>query len=124
MLRKTLLFLTVLALLAPAGALAYKTSGKGSSGGREITYYNGVPQHQWAVEQAVRAWNESGADVQFVPASRGEAEVVISGDEPGFDGRTETTSHDGGPQPGDERVSIPSPSPVGSAPRQPSAGAA
>ena len=110
MLRKTSLLLTVLVLIVPAGAGAYQLDGERSEAGREITYFNTVGEHDWAVERAVRAWNASGAQVEFVPASRGEAEVVISGGVPGFDGRTETTFHDGGPRPGDARVSLPSPS--------------
>src|SRR5215210_7244398 len=109
MLRKAPFLLLLLVLLVPAGAGAYVTQRRGSHDGREITYANAVPAHDWAVERAVRAWNESGADIDFVPASPRRAEVVISGGVPGFDGRTETVFHDGGPRPGDARVSIPSP---------------
>jgi Matrixin len=109
MLHKASPLLILIALLVPAGAAAYKTQGRGSDAGREITYYNAVRAHDWAVERAVQAWNESGANIEFVPASRGEAELVITGGEPGFDGRTATTFHGGGPRPGDIKVSIPSP---------------
>ena len=102
--------LMLLVLLAPAGALAYRTQGKGSADGREVTYFNSVSQHDWAVRQAVRAWNRSGANIRFVPAHRGKAELVINaGSAPGT-GRTETTFRDEGAKPGDAQVSIPSPS--------------
>src|SRR5919206_1880069 len=108
-LRKALPVALAVAVLAPAGAAGYQVQGRGDHGGREITYYNAVPQHKWAVEQAVRAWNESGAQVEFTPAPRGEAEVVIQGGEGGLDGRTETTFRSDGPHAGDAQVSLPSP---------------
>jgi len=107
---KVLLAVALSALLAPAGAVAYTTQGSGSRDGRMIPYYNAVPEHDWAVRVAVRAWNDSGAQVEFVPASHGEAEVVIRGDLPGLDGRTETVTRGSDPQPGDAQVDLPSPS--------------
>jgi hypothetical protein len=45
-----------------------------------VTYYDGAPEHAWAVGRAVRAWSESGARIRFVKAPRDQAEVRI-----GFD---------------------------------------
>lgn len=42
-----------------------------------IHYFNAAPEHDWAVRQAVAAWNGSGADVRFVPASAQAAQLVI-----------------------------------------------
>jgi hypothetical protein len=43
----------------------------------EIRYHNTVPEQAWALAAAVRAWNESGADVRFVEASAGDAHLVV-----------------------------------------------
>ena len=107
--RKVCLLISLLALAIPAIAVAYSTSGSGSRDGRVVTYFNAVRAHDWAIEQAVRAWNRSGAQVEFVPAPRDEAELLIEGREPGMDGRAETVFRGGGPQPGDSKVSVPSP---------------
>jgi len=42
-----------------------------------ITYYNEVPAYSWAVDSAAYAWNTSGAHVQFLKSSRGDAKVLI-----------------------------------------------
>jgi hypothetical protein len=106
---KNALLLSLLLLLVPAGAGAYTTDGEGSRDGREITYFNAVSAHDWAVKRAVRAWNRSGAQVRFVPASRGEAELVVTGGESGLDGHTETVTRSSGPRPGDAQVRLPNP---------------
>jgi len=41
-----------------------------------ITYFNGS-EHKWAVKQAAKAWNTSGAQIRFVAASRSRAKLVI-----------------------------------------------
>jgi len=43
----------------------------------EIRYFNAAPEHAWAVQQAVDAWNLSGVHVHFVPTERTNADVVI-----------------------------------------------
>ena len=65
-----------LALLIPASAHAFVFAGRPWPNHR-VTYYNTVASEGWAVKQAVAAWNRSGADVRFVPASSGSAEVRI-----------------------------------------------
>ena len=42
-----------------------------------VPYYNAAYDQAWAVNQAVNAWNTSGARVRFVPVSRGSAKLVI-----------------------------------------------
>jgi hypothetical protein len=69
-----------------------------------ITYFNAVPEHDWAVAQAVRTWNRSGAQIEFVEAPRREAELVIDGGAGAMDGHTETVFRSGGPQPDDAEV--------------------
>jgi hypothetical protein len=44
----------------------------------EIRYYSAAPEHAWALDQAVRAWNGSGAHVRFTAVSEDDASVVIS----------------------------------------------
>ncbi|HSP71793.1 MAG TPA: matrixin family metalloprotease [Gaiellaceae bacterium] len=67
----------VLAVLLPAGpASAYAVQGKAWPGGR-ILYYNAAPDQAWAVQQAVDAWNASGAAIRFVPSAEASAQVVI-----------------------------------------------
>jgi hypothetical protein len=43
----------------------------------EVPYANEVPEQAEALALAVRAWNESGADVHFYPVPRDEAKLVI-----------------------------------------------
>ena len=54
-----------------------------------IRYFNEAQEHQWAVAKAASAWNASGAQVQFVPVARDEAELIITArdDEPCGNGR-------------------------------------
>jgi hypothetical protein len=42
-----------------------------------VPYYNDAPDQEWALRQAVAAWNGSGADVHFVAVPRDRAELVI-----------------------------------------------
>jgi Astacin (Peptidase family M12A) len=42
-----------------------------------IPFYNAAHDQSWAVNQAVNAWNTSGARVRFVPVSRESAKLVI-----------------------------------------------
>jgi hypothetical protein len=102
--------LILLALLAPAGAAAYSIQEGAPKDGRVVTYYNGVSEHDWAVKRAARAWNRSGARVEFVPGSENEAELVIEGGSQGLSGHASSTFRSGGPQPGDSKVTLPSPS--------------
>jgi hypothetical protein len=63
------------ALLA-GGARGYVATGRPWPGG-VIRYYNAAPDQSWAVQQAVNAWNSSGAGIRFVavPASRAELRI-------------------------------------------------
>jgi hypothetical protein len=45
-----------------------------------IQYYNDAPEHEWALQQAVDAWNGSGARVQFVRGTRLDAQLVVESD--------------------------------------------
>lgn len=107
---KLSLILTLLALLAPAGSAAYSIQqGTSDEQGRIVTYYNTVSEHDWAVKRAVRAWNRSGAQVEFVPAPKDEAELVVEGGSQGLSGHASSTRRSSGPQPGDAKITIPSP---------------
>ncbi|MBA3420344.1 MAG: matrixin family metalloprotease [Thermoleophilaceae bacterium] len=108
---KLSLVLSLLTMLAPAGAAAYSIQRSYSQEkGRVVTYYNTVGEHDWAVKRAARAWNRSGAEVEFVPASKDEAELVIEGGSQGLSGHASSTLRSSGPQPGDSKITIPSPS--------------
>lgn len=61
---------------APKAQAAFKFAGWRWSSGR-IRYYNAARRSHWAVEQAVKAWNQSGARVKFVETSRSRARLVI-----------------------------------------------
>jgi hypothetical protein len=63
------------AVFAVPGA-AFRTEGERWPGG-VVPYYNAAHDQVWAVEQAVNAWNTSGARVRFVPVSRGSAKLLI-----------------------------------------------
>jgi Metallo-peptidase family M12 len=45
--------------------------------GGDIEYFNAAPEHEWALRQAVDAWNRSGAGVRFVATTSDAAELVI-----------------------------------------------
>ena len=45
-----------------------------------IRYYNAAPEHEWALQQAVDAWNRSGARVLLERSNRLEADLVVSSD--------------------------------------------
>ena len=42
-----------------------------------VRYFNGAPEHDWALQQAVAAWNGSGAHVRFEASTRQLAQLVI-----------------------------------------------
>ena len=46
----------------------------------DIRYYNAAPEHEWALQQAVDAWNRSGARVRLRRSNRLEADLVVSSD--------------------------------------------
>jgi hypothetical protein len=46
--------------------------------GRRITYFNAARQYADPLRDAVSAWNQSGARIQFVPAPRRRAKLKIS----------------------------------------------
>ena len=73
---RRLLVLAAIALFIPESANAFVFAGRPWPNHR-VTYYNAVASEDWAVKMAVQAWNTSGADVRFVPASAGAAEVHI-----------------------------------------------
>jgi hypothetical protein len=55
---------------------AFRLAGWYWRSGR-ITYYNAARRSGWAVEQAVKAWNRSGARVKFVAVRRSRARLLI-----------------------------------------------
>src|SRR5881398_867317 len=66
----------VVPLVLPSAGSAYVLSGRAWPDGA-IRYYNAAPDQQWALTQAVNAWNRSGASVRFVPVPASEAQVVV-----------------------------------------------
>lgn len=84
-----------------------------------ITYYNAAPQHDWAVARAIRAWESSGAQIEFRPAPRREAALVfryMRGES--FLGglttqlnRSELPADHRAPEPGDTAIDLPRLSP-------------
>jgi hypothetical protein len=54
----------------------YVISGRAWPGG-VIRYYNAAADQRWAVQQAVKAWNSSGARVRFVAAPAADAQLRI-----------------------------------------------
>ncbi len=77
--RLRLLAILVVLLASTAvvpGAAGYRIEGRAWPGGT-VPYYNAASDQQWAVAQAVRAWNASGARVHFVSVPRENAKLVI-----------------------------------------------
>ena len=74
------LLATLVFVLAPAtfvpGAAGYRVEGHAWPGGI-VSYYNAAPDQAWAVAQAVKAWNTSGAGVRFVAVPPNRAKLVI-----------------------------------------------
>jgi hypothetical protein len=44
---------------------------------RTISYYSLAPEYDWSLQWAAYVWNASGANVRFVPTSRGRAQVLV-----------------------------------------------
>jgi hypothetical protein len=65
----------VSATLAPSTS-AYHFHGQTWPGG-VVPYFNEARDQAWAVDEAVKAWNDSGAHVRFVPVPRAQAKLVI-----------------------------------------------
>ena len=63
-------------LVVPAQADAYRLAGKRWPG-RTIPYYSSATQYAWSVNQAVAAWNGSGARIKFVRVTRKRAKMTI-----------------------------------------------
>lgn len=42
-----------------------------------VRYYNGAPEHEWALRQAVDAWNRSGARIRLRQTDRLQADLVV-----------------------------------------------
>jgi hypothetical protein len=63
-------------LAFPASGQAYVVQGRAWPGG-VVRYYSAAPDQAWALQQAVDAWNESGAHVHFVAVPESEAQVVV-----------------------------------------------
>src|SRR5256885_16642140 len=69
--------LLALSLGLPAKkADGYVAKGRPWPGG-VIRYYNAAPDQAWAVQQAVAAWNTSGARVRFVAVPAAQADLRI-----------------------------------------------
>jgi hypothetical protein len=58
------------------GADGYVISGRAWPGG-VVRYYNAATDQRWAVQQAVNAWNSSGARVRFVAVPAAQAQLRI-----------------------------------------------
>jgi hypothetical protein len=80
---------TFIALAAAPSADAYRLGGKRWPG-RTITYHNSATRYAWSVNQAIAAWNASGARIRFVRASRKRAKLLIKV------GRPHVTGHEAG----------------------------
>ena len=68
------------ASLQPGVAVLDSRSGLAVGGtwpGGVLRIRNEAPDQEWALQQAVAAWNRSGANVRLVAASRGDADVTI-----------------------------------------------
>jgi hypothetical protein len=63
------------ARIGPAEGIPGQIGGPWPGG--VISYHDATGNQGWAVQQAVRAWNESGAQVRFVAASREEAALIV-----------------------------------------------
>ena len=63
-------------LLGAQPASGYVIGGRAWPHG-VITYYDAFPRDNSVVRAAVEAWNHSGADIHFIGASRGKADVII-----------------------------------------------
>jgi len=46
--------------------------------GGVVPYFNAASDQSWAVDQAVSAWNHSGAGVRFVAVPRAQAKLIIT----------------------------------------------
>jgi matrixin len=65
----------LLLTLAPSAG-AWRTTGRQWRTGT-IRYASIAPDYEWSLQQAVRAWNASGARVRFVRVPRGKAQVIV-----------------------------------------------
>lgn len=105
--------LAVLVGLVLAGPAApYELTREEPMFGATITYHNGVPQHELAVSAAVDAWNSSGANLRFVPAPSGQADVELVAGPAAVAGNTRLLHRSMGgaaqePMPGDAEVVLP-----------------
>lgn len=68
--------LPVIAVAAPATTNAFHFHAVKWPEG-VVRYYNAAPDQAWAVNQAVRAWNTSGAHIRFVAVPPAEAQMTI-----------------------------------------------
>jgi hypothetical protein len=64
------------ALLVAPSAEAWRTTGTQWHSGT-IRVANIAPDFEWPLQQAVAAWNASGAHVRFVRVPRAQAQVVV-----------------------------------------------
>lgn len=88
--RRALSLREIALLLALAGLIALVARSYGGIGAGPdvggawpdgvIRYYNAAPEHEWALQQAVDAWNGSGARVQLVRTARLDAHLVVESD--------------------------------------------
>src|SRR3954451_4818564 len=63
----------------PAASSAYHFHAVKWPGG-VVPYFNAARDQAWAVDRAVRAWNQSGAHVHFLAVSRAQAKMLIAED--------------------------------------------
>lgn len=71
-----ILALALGALVGPDLVSAYVLE-RAPVGAHVVTYYDGAPEHRWAVSRALRAWAESGAQIEFQEVPRDQAELRI-----------------------------------------------
>ena len=74
--KRLCLALTVLAAMTASAPAAHAYSVTKWPGGK-VTYWNGAKQHAWAVAQAAKAWNRSGARVRLIATSKSRARLKI-----------------------------------------------
>lgn len=92
-----ILALSLGALVGPDPVSAYVLE-RAPEGAHVVTYYDGAPEHRWAVSRALRAWAESGARIEFreVPREQAELRIGLQSGPPVLGGDTTLTTEGDG----------------------------